>query len=93
MDHAASVDSPSTGFLAWWRRTPLYLRIIGGLVLGVIAGLVLGEKAASLAIPAKLILQVLGALAPALILAAITHALMTAQFEKGTAGQIGRAHV
>ena len=90
MDHAASADSPSTGFLAWWRRTPLYLRIIGGLVLGVIAGLVLGEKAESLAIPAKLILQVLGALAPALILAAITHALMTAQFEKGTAGRLIR---
>ena len=90
MDHAASADAPSTGFLAWWRRTPLYLRIIGGLVLGVAAGLALGEKAASLAIPSKLILQLLGALAPALILAAITHALMTAQFEKGTAGRLIR---
>ncbi len=78
------------GFLAWWRRTPLYVRIIGGLVLGVIAGLALGKNAAPLAIPSKLILQLLGALAPALILAAITHALMTAQFEKGTAGRLIR---
>ena len=90
MDHAASADSPRTGFFAWWRRTPLYLRIIGGLVLGIVAGLVLGEKAAALAIPSKLILQLLGALAPALILAAIVHALMTAQFEKGTAGRLIR---
>jgi Na+/H+-dicarboxylate symporter len=90
MDHAASVDSPSTGFLAWWRHTPLYQRIIGGLILGVIAGMALGENAAPLAIPSKLILQLLGALAPALILAAIMHALMTAQFEKGTAGRLIR---
>ena len=90
MDHAASADSPSTGLLAWWRRTPLYQRIIGGLILGVIAGMALGENAAPLAIPSKLILQLLGALAPALILAAIMHALMTAQFQKGTAGRLIR---
>ena len=90
MDLAASENSSGTGFVAWWRRTPLYLRIIGGLLLGVIAGLALGQKAAPLAIPSKLILQLLGALAPALILAAITHALMTANFEKGTAGRLIR---
>lgn len=58
-----------------------FLRIIGGLVLVCSFGLLLGEEAAVLAIPSKLILQLLGALAP-LILAAIVHALMTAQFER-----------
>jgi Na+/H+-dicarboxylate symporter len=90
MNHADSTEPQRTGFFAWWRRTPLYLRILGGLVLGVVAGLVLGEKAKDLALPSKLIMQLLGALAPALILTAIIHALMTAQFEKGTAGRLIR---
>ncbi len=90
------------GFWARWNGTPLYLRIVFALVLGVVTGLLLfikpdafqftfgnsatyGFKAADLAIPGKLILRVLGALAPALILAAIVHALMTAQI-KGKVG-------
>jgi DAACS family dicarboxylate/amino acid:cation (Na+ or H+) symporter len=78
------------GLLAWWHRTPLYLRILGAMVLGLIAGLVLQESAAPLAVPSKLVLRVLGALAPALILLAIIQALMTANFEKGTAGRLIR---
>ena len=96
-----AASSPSTrGFWARWHATPLYLRILGALILGIITGLLLGPKplelelfgrirtfpgAADLAIPAKLILRVLGALAPALILTAIIHALMTAQIH----GKIG----
>ncbi len=79
-----------TGLLAWWHRTPLYLRILGALVLGIIGGLVLGVRAESLAIPSKLVLRLLGALAPVLILLAIIQALMKAQFEKGTAGRLAR---
>lgn len=78
------------GLLAWWHRTPLYLRILGGMLLGVVVGLVLGEGARSLAIPSKLVLRLLGALAPALILFAIVKALIEAKFEPGTAGRLLR---
>jgi DAACS family dicarboxylate/amino acid:cation (Na+ or H+) symporter len=76
---AKSHETPQgTGFFARWHNTPLYLRIIGALILGVICGLVLGPRAAGLELPSKLVLRLLGALAPALILVAIIHALMTA---------------
>jgi DAACS family dicarboxylate/amino acid:cation (Na+ or H+) symporter len=79
------------GLLGWWSRTPLYLRIIAALVLGVIAGMLLDDKtAAPLAIPSKLVLRLLGALAPVLILFAIIQALMNAQFPTGTAGRLIR---
>ncbi len=64
--------------LAWWQRTPLYLRIAGGVAFGVVVGLLLGERAAALELPSKLVLRLLGALAPPLILLAIVHALMHA---------------
>ncbi|HEV3136772.1 MAG TPA: cation:dicarboxylase symporter family transporter, partial [Pirellulales bacterium] len=67
------------GMLAWWHATPLYLRILGGVALGAIVGLLLGQRAAPLEIPSKLVLRVLGALAPPLILLAIVQALMHAQ--------------
>jgi DAACS family dicarboxylate/amino acid:cation (Na+ or H+) symporter len=79
-----------SGLFAWWHRTPLYLRILGAMVLGLVAGLLLGPRAAPLAIPSKLVLRLLGALAPALIMFAIIQALMAARFEKGTAGRLIR---
>ncbi len=82
--------SSKTGVLAWWHRTPLYFRILGAMALGLVAGLVLGQSAAPLAVPSKLVLRLLGALAPALILFAIIQALMAAHFEKGTAGRLIR---
>jgi Na+/H+-dicarboxylate symporter len=81
---------PKTGVIAWWHRTPLYLRIVGAMVLGAIAGLISGVEAAPLAIPSKLVLRLLGALAPGLILFAIVQALMTAKFERGTASGLLR---
>lgn len=66
------------GLLDSWRRAPLYARILIGVVLGVLFGLVFKENAAVLALPAKLVLRVLGALAPPLILFAIVQALMNA---------------
>ncbi|HEV7403724.1 MAG TPA: dicarboxylate/amino acid:cation symporter [Chthoniobacteraceae bacterium] len=77
-----------TGLLSWWHRTPLYLRIVGGMVLGVVAGVLLGPYALPLAVPSKLVFRVLGALAPMLILLAIIQALMKAKFEKGTATRL-----
>ncbi len=65
-------------WLVAWRRTPLYARILAAVLLGVVAGAALGDNAAALAIPAKLVLRILGALAPPLILFAIVQALMKA---------------
>lgn len=73
-------DEPaSAGWLGRWHATPLYLRILGAVILGLLTGLILGPRAAPLEIPGKLILRVLGALAPPLILLAIIQALMRAQ--------------
>ena len=90
-------DSQNSGLIARWHHTPLYLRIIGALILGLILGLVLHAQivdeaslkritgfAESLAMPSKLVLRLLSALAPALILIAIIHALMTAQLQGRT---------
>ncbi len=75
-------NTPQSGLFARWHRTPLYIRILGGMALGVVVGLFLSENVArGFAIPAQLVLRVLGALAPALILIAITRALITATFE------------
>jgi DAACS family dicarboxylate/amino acid:cation (Na+ or H+) symporter len=66
-------------FISQWARTPLYLQILIGLVLGAVTGLVLGPRAGWLDLPSRLILRLLGALAPPLILVAVVRALMTAQ--------------
>jgi Na+/H+-dicarboxylate symporter len=91
------------GLFARWHTTPLYLRIIGALVLGLLLGLMLHSQivddasreriariSENLAMPSKLVLRLLSALAPALILVAIVHALMTAQLQgRTTAKMIG----
>jgi DAACS family dicarboxylate/amino acid:cation (Na+ or H+) symporter len=69
----------AAGPLARWTALPLYLRILVGLLLGVVVGLLLGPSASPLDWPARLILRVLGALAPVLILFAVVHAIMTAE--------------
>lgn len=84
-----SVEAPRKSNLwTWWNRTPLYLRIVGAMILGVLAGLLLGERALVLAVPSKLILRLLGALAPALILVAVIQALMTAQLQGRMAARL-----
>jgi DAACS family dicarboxylate/amino acid:cation (Na+ or H+) symporter len=80
----------ATSVVGRWRGTPLYVRILGAMVLGLLAGVLLGLGAAPLAIPSKLVLRLLGALAPGLVLFAIIQALMTATFEKGTAARLIR---
>jgi Na+/H+-dicarboxylate symporter len=66
------------GWFERWNDIPLYLRILAGLILGVVTGLLLGPIAQPLDWPAKLILRLLGALAPVLILVAVVRAIMTA---------------
>lgn len=86
MDHEQAVPTPTErrGVWAWWTGTPLYLRIIGALVLAVVAGAALGDSAAPLAQPAKLILRLLTAIAPPLILFAIIRAFIHAELPHGT---------
>ena len=66
-------------FLSRWHGVPLYARILGGVLLGVLVGLLLGARADWLGIPSKLVLQILGALAPPLILLAVVENLMQAR--------------
>jgi len=77
--------SQSKGWLSRWNGIPLYFRILVALVLGVITGVLLGERAFVFEIPSKVILQLLGALAPPLILIAVTHVLMTTEVSGKTA--------
>lgn len=72
------------GLWARWKRQPLYLRILIGFAFGIVIGLLLGVRAEPLAIPSKLVLRLLGALAPPLILLAVIHALMHAQLPRGS---------
>src|SRR5580765_3323120 len=74
-----STPVPGRGILQRWNAIPLYLRILLAMIVGAVTGLVLGEHALLLEIPSKVILQLLGALAPPLILVAVTHVLMTTE--------------
>lgn len=76
--NASETNSPS-GLWQRWNAVPLYLRIVIAMVLGVVAGLILKKHAMILEVPSKVILQLLGALAPPLILVAVTHVLMTSE--------------
>lgn len=77
------------GPLSWWTEMPLYLRIVIGLVLGVIVGVVFGPAAAKLDVPSRLILRLLGAIAPAIILVAVIQALMHAKLGGRMALRLG----
>lgn len=85
-----TTSTPKTGLLARWQGIPLYARIVIALVIGVIVGLLLGSHAAVLAVPGKLVLRLLGALAPALILAAIVHTFMTTNLGGPLAARLPR---
>lgn len=79
-----------TGLIARWQDIPLYARIVMALMLGVVTGLMLGSEAVVLAVPGKLVLRLLGALAPALILAAIVHTFMTTEISGPLAARLPR---
>ncbi|MEP7152482.1 MAG: dicarboxylate/amino acid:cation symporter [Nitrospira sp.] len=84
-----TIVTPRTGLITTWHNIPLYGRIVIGLIFGVMAGLVLGSQAAVLAVPGKLVLRLLGALAPPLILAAIVHTFMTTRLGGPLAARLG----
>ena len=77
-----------TGILARWNKMPLYWRILIALVAGLLTGLLLGKRALVFELPSKIILQLLGALAPPLILIAVTHVLMTTEITGKTARRL-----
>lgn len=88
-----SLEEPVAGGrgpLHFWTSLPLYLRILIGLVLGIAVGVALGPGAKSFDLPARLILRVLGALAPPLILFAVVRAILTAEIHGGLAVRMGR---
>ncbi len=89
LENTAMVTSRS-GLLARWQEIPLYGRIVIGVLLGVAAGLALGNHASILATPGKLVLRLLGALAPPLILAAIVHTFMTTHLGGPLAARLPR---
>ena len=86
----SKLSSSKTSLIARWQRIPLYARIVMALALGVMAGIILGIDAAILAVPGKLVLRLLGALAPPLILTAIVHAFMTTQLSGPLAMRLPR---
>src|SRR5688572_31628908 len=70
-------------------RLPLYLRIVIALVLGVLVGLLVPAAwAPHLDIPARMILRLLGAIAPPLILVAVSRALINANVGGKLAGKM-----
>ncbi len=80
MSHAPDGSSErAPGLLGWWGATPLYVRILVGMALGVGVGLVVGPATKPLDWIAQIVLRILGALAPMLILVAVVQAIMTAQ--------------
>jgi Na+/H+-dicarboxylate symporter len=71
------------------RSIPLYARILIALVLGVAAGLLLPTSwNEALDIPARIILRLLGAIAPPLILLAVMRALIGANIRGKLAGKM-----
>lgn len=69
------------GFLAIYRAVPLYVRILGALIVGVSLGLLLGESADPMQWVSRIILRFLGALAPALILVAVMDSILNAKMQ------------
>jgi Na+/H+-dicarboxylate symporter len=71
------------------RRIPLYIRIVLALALGVMVGMILpGGWAPHFDIPARMILRLLGAIAPPLILVAVARALINANVGGKLAGKM-----
>jgi Na+/H+-dicarboxylate symporter len=74
--------------LLLYRRTPLYLRIIVGLVLGIFIGLAMGKDAANLKPVSDIVLQFLRLLATPLIFIALAHSLLRANISGRLAGRL-----
>ncbi|MCA9183868.1 MAG: cation:dicarboxylase symporter family transporter, partial [Planctomycetales bacterium] len=77
-----------SGLWGRWAATPLYWRILLGMLIGIAAGLMLGDRAEWLRIPSGIILQLLSALAPPLILIAVVHVLMTSDIPRSSVARL-----
>lgn len=60
-----------------WNSLPLYIQILLAMLAAIPVGMTFGAKAVVLEVVSRTVLQLLGALAPPLILVAVTHVLMT----------------
>jgi Na+/H+-dicarboxylate symporter len=76
------------GLLGLYRSVPLYLRILIAMAIGVGVGLALGEHTSQLKWVSRIILRILGALAPALILVAVMDAILNANVKGRSAGRM-----
>ena len=76
------------GIIGWWHGTPLYLRILFALILGAAVGVIFGPAVGWMETPGKLVLRLLGALAPPLVLVAIVNALINADVRGKLAGRL-----
>ncbi len=85
-DHNTAQEdaAASRGFMSGWTAIPLYWRILAGMLVGVLLGFALGDYAELLKPLSQVILQLLGALAPPLILVAVVHVLMTSEIPRGS---------
>ncbi|BDI34507.1 dicarboxylate:amino acid:cation symporter DAACS family protein [Capsulimonas corticalis] len=85
---ASDDHTPARGFLGLYRRTPLYVRIMISLALGIVAGELLGHRAQTFKPFSDLVLQMLRLLATPLIFIAVAHALLKADVNGRTAGRL-----
>ncbi len=76
---AASRPGGLPRILKRWQAIPLHWRILAAMVLGAVTGELLKRNADPLAVPADLVIRLLGALAPPLILLAVMQALIRAR--------------
>jgi Na+/H+-dicarboxylate symporter len=82
MHHVSPPTSPanhSTGFWGLYERTPLYVRIVVALVIGIAVGVIMGPSAQKLKPISDIVLKLLGALATPLIFCALMNALLSTQ--------------
>ena len=82
------VSERKPGLVRRWTAIPLYWRILLGMSLGALIGLILGENAILFDPISKIILQLLGALAPPLILIAVIHVLMTSEIPRSAVAKL-----
>lgn len=81
-------NAKPTSLMGHWMAIPLYWRILGGMLLGLIVGLVMGERAEVFRPFSEVILQLLGALAPPLILIAVVHVIMTSDIPRSSIAKL-----
>src|SRR5947209_6638767 len=74
--------------LTWYHRTPLYVRILIALALGVPVGWAMGPRAIGLKPISDIVLQLLRLMATPLIFVAVLNTLFTAQVNGRTAARL-----